>query len=58
MLGICVGLNAYIGEGNGTPLHYSCLDNPMEGEAWWAAVHGGREDDDDLRRRDADPREE
>ena len=29
-----------IGEGNGTPLHYSCLENPMDGGAWWAAVHG------------------
>ena len=29
-----------IGEGNGTPLQYSCLENPMEGGAWWAAVHG------------------
>ena len=28
------------GEGNGTPLPYSCLENPMEGGAWWAAVHG------------------
>ena len=28
------------GEGNGTPLQYSCLDNPMDGGAWWAAVHG------------------
>ena len=28
------------GEGNGTPLQYSCLDNPMNGGAWWAAVHG------------------
>ena len=27
-------------EGNGTPLHYSCLENPMDGGAWWAAVHG------------------
>ena len=27
-------------EGNGTPLQYSCLENPMGGEAWWAAVHG------------------
>ena len=25
---------------NGTPLQYSCWENPMEGEAWWAAVHG------------------
>ena len=29
-----------IGEGNGTPLQYSCLENPMDGGAWWAAVHG------------------
>ena len=40
MLGICVGLDAYIGEGNGTPLQYSCLENPMDRGAWWAAVHG------------------
>ena len=29
-----------LGEGNGTPLQYSCLENPMDGGAWWAAVHG------------------
>ena len=28
------------GEGNGNPLQYSCLENPMEGGAWWAIVHG------------------
>ena len=28
------------GEGNGTPLQYSCLENPNDREAWWAAVHG------------------
>ena len=27
-------------EGNGTPLQYSSLENPMDGGAWWAAVHG------------------
>ena len=27
------------GEGNGNPLQYSCLDNPMDGGAWWATVH-------------------
>ena len=27
-------------EGNGTPLQHSCLENPMDGGAWWAAVHG------------------
>ena len=30
----------FLGEGNGTPLQYSCLENPMDGGAWWAAVHG------------------
>ena len=29
-----------IGEGSGIPLQYSCLENPMDGRAWWAAVHG------------------
>ena len=28
------------GKGNDNPLQYSCLENPMDGEAWWAAVHG------------------
>ena len=28
------------GEGNGNPLQYSCLENPMNGGAWWATVHG------------------
>ena len=32
------------GEGNGTPLEYSCLENPMDGGAWMAAVHGVVED--------------
>ena len=32
--------NVVTGEGNGTPLQYSCLANPMDGGAWWAAVHG------------------
>ena len=38
-----VSSTAYIpvtGEGNGTPLQYSCLENPMDGGAWWAAVRG------------------
>ena len=28
------------GEGNGIPLQYPCLENPMDGGAWWATVHG------------------
>ena len=30
----------YCGEGNGNPLRYSCLENPMDRGAWWATVHG------------------
>ena len=33
-------LGGEAGEGNGTPLQYSCLENPMDRGAWWAAVHG------------------
>ena len=33
-------MNIFVGEGNGNPLQYSCLENPMDGEAWWATVHG------------------
>ena len=36
----CILLYILFGEGNGTPLQYSCLENPMDGGAWWAAVHG------------------
>ena len=37
------------GEGDGTPLQYSCLENPMDGGAWWAAVHGVAEGRTQLR---------
>ena len=30
----------FFGEGNGTPLQYFCLENPVDEGAWWAAVHG------------------
>ena len=33
-------LYSLTGEGSGTPLQYCCLENPMDGRAWWAAVHG------------------
>ena len=34
-----------MGEGNGNPLQYSCLENPMDGGVWWTAVHGITESD-------------
>ena len=39
-----------IGEGNGTPLQYSCLENPMDGGAWWAAVYGVAQSQTRLKR--------
>ena len=35
-----VGSRASVGEGNGNPLQYSCLENPRDRGAWWAAVYG------------------
>ena len=39
-LGLISGSGRSPGEGNGNPLQYSCLENPMEGGAWYASVHG------------------
>ena len=39
-LGSIPGSGRSSGEGNGNPLQYSCLENPMDGGAWWATVHG------------------
>ena len=39
-IGSIPGLGRSLGEGNGNPLHYSCLKNPMERGAWQATVHG------------------
>ena len=38
-LSLC-GLGRSPGEESGNPLQYSCLENPMDREAWWAIVHG------------------
>ena len=38
-LGSIPGWGRSPGEGNGNPLQYSCLENPMDGGAWWATVH-------------------
>ena len=40
VLGSIPGLGRSPGEGNGYPLQYSCLENPMDGAAWRATVHG------------------
>ena len=39
-LGSIPGSGRSPGEGNGYALQYSCLENPMDREAWWATVHG------------------
>ena len=44
-LGSIPGLGRSPGEGNGNPLQYSCLENPMDSGAWWATVHRVAESD-------------
>ena len=39
-LGLIPGSGRSPGEGNGNPLQYSCLENSMDGGAWWTTVHG------------------
>ena len=39
-LGLIPGSERSPGEGNGNLLQYSCLENPMDGGAWWAPIHG------------------
>ena len=39
-VGLIPGSGGSTGEGNGNPLQYSCLGNPMDRGAWWAIVHG------------------
>ena len=39
-LGLIAGAGRSPGEGDGNPLQYSCLENPMDGGAWWATVYG------------------
>ena len=41
-LGSIPGSGRSPGEGNGNPLQYSCLENPKDGGAWWATVHGSK----------------
>ena len=39
-LGSIPGSGRFLGEGNGNPLQYPCLENPMDRGAWWTTVHG------------------
>ena len=45
-LGLIPGLGRSPGEGNGNPLQYSCLENPMDRETWQAIVHGVAKESD------------
>ena len=47
---IFITLGGGTGEGNGTPLQYSCLENPMDGGAWWTVVHGVVKSQDRIER--------
>ena len=44
-VGSIPGLGRSLGGGNGNPLQYSCLENPMDRGAWWATIHGVSESD-------------
>ena len=44
-VGSIPGWGRYPGEGNGSPLQYSCFENPMDRGAWWATIHGVKESD-------------
>ena len=46
MTGSIPGLGRFPGGGNGNPLRYSCLENPMDREAWWATVQRGWKESD------------
>ena len=46
----CVSLEDKIGGGNGNPLQCSCLENPRDGRAWWAAVYGVAQSQTRLKR--------
>ena len=47
---LLISLWATFGEGNGNPLQYSCLENPRDREAWWAAIYGVTQSQTQLKR--------
>jgi len=48
VMGLIPGLGRSPGDGNGNPLQYSCLGNPMDRGAWWATVHGLTKESDET----------
>ena len=50
-LNACIVVSTCIGEGDGNPLQCSCLENPRDGGAWWAAVRGVAQSRTRLKRR-------
>ena len=53
-MGLIPGLGGSPGEGSGNPLQYSCLENPLDGRAWEATVHGVAESDTTQQREEED----
>ena len=49
-LGLIPGLGRSLAGGHGNPLYYSCLENPRDGGAWWAAVYGVAQSQTRLKR--------
>ena len=49
-LGSIPGLGRSPGEGNGNPLQYVCMENPVDRGAWWAPIHGGAKSQDTTER--------
>ena len=47
---LCCVAEINIGEGNGNPLQYSCLENPRDRGAWWAAIYGVAQSQTQLKR--------
>ena len=47
---MCTGRDIWDGKGNGSPLQCSCLENPRDGDTWWAAVYGVAQSRTQLKR--------
>ena len=47
-IGLILGLERLPREGNGNPVQYSCLENPMDRGAWQATAHGGRKESETI----------